>query len=540
MAGVLGNTIATNHAFAGVRRKFDEQMKSAPKETIANSVVEARALVSGWRAERYEVREFERCQERLKRHHAFRLRSYIVLKLQRAEESDWQFVRIGWTTDGVQIRGPCSDDSSLRRDSGLLYPLLRGYQKVKSPKSALRRLDEEILQTLDSIAFSTSEFNCCHFSNMVQQVLNHTASNDVDELLTDNLEVSLEHLEPVDASGQRIEVWCKAVKKQLETIGSLNGQFVSKPPAQAVLGQGNFGQVWRARDPRSNTMYAVKNMGQKEGKRECELFKHLHNCPHPCVVGLHHMQHFQDARLSCIVMELCTGGDLSQKIVQKRKEALQAGCRYTPPSQARCWVAQILLGLEHLHLRTGTLIRDLKPGNILLTEQGHAKITDFGWGRVGTVSTGVWTLGTPSGTPGYVAPEVLFQENYDFKADLFSFGVLIWVILTGGLNQYLAPQPPSNVRQMRSGKDFSSLFSDWRLLHEVVSDQSGTTAPPLEGEAQELVLKLISRHPAERPSHREIRLHEYVQPLQVPSFESANDAISKWVASVAQNPLFLL
>lgn len=250
------------------------------------------------------------------------------------------------------------------------------------------------------------------------------------------------------------------------------------------------------------------------------------------------MQHFREARLSCFVMELCTGGDLSQKIVQNRKDALQAGHLYEPPTQARSWIGQVLLGLEHLHLRTDTLIRDLKPGNVLLTQQGQAKITDFGWGRIGTVSTtGIWTLGTPSGTPGYVAPEVLYQEKYDFKADLFSFGTLIWVILTGGLNQYLAPQPPSNVRQMRSGKDFSTLFSDWQLLQEVVADTSGTTAPPLQGDAQDLVLQLISRNPTDRPDYDGIRSHAYVQPLRMPSFGADENTTRKWMSSVSEKPL---
>ena len=88
-----------------------------------------------------------------------------------------------------------------------------------------------------------------------------------------------------------------------------------------------------------------------------------------------------------------------------------------------------------MHLRMDTLLRDLKPDNVVLSAfsrvldmtvfnpgaNGIAKLTDFGFGRFGVESTtGQWSFGMPAGSPGYVAPEVICQQNYDYGGTLAS------------------------------------------------------------------------------------------------------------------------
>ncbi|CAE8664340.1 unnamed protein product [Polarella glacialis] len=118
------------------------------------------------------------------------------------------------------------------------------------------------------------------------------------------------------------------------------------------------------------------------------------------------------------------------------------------------WLAQIFLGLEHMHLEMDTLLRDLKPENVVLSASGCAKLTDFGFGRFGVESSGCWSFGMPSGSPGYVSPEVLHRESYDSRADLYSFGVLAWVMLTGGVTIGSEPVPPMG--RPRYGGDFQA------------------------------------------------------------------------------------
>lgn len=99
-----------------------------------------------------------------------------------------------------------------------------------------------------------------------------------------------------------------------------------------------------------------------------------------------------------------------------RARSLYGRGRYQAPALAVAWIAQVFLGLEHMHRRMDTLLRDLKPDNVVLSASGVAKLTDFGVGRFGVeASSGTWSFGVPAGSPGYVAPEVILQRNYDYS-----------------------------------------------------------------------------------------------------------------------------
>lgn len=135
-----------------------------------------------------------------------------------------------------------------------------------------------------------------------------------------------------------------------------------------------------------------------------------------------------------IVLELVTGGELFDKVVE---------CGRFDEQTARCYFQQLVTGLEHCH-RQGVCHRDLKPENLLLDEAtGDLKISDFGLSAlygsasgigVGNGPHGTQLLHTSCGTPNYVAPEVLSESGYDgFKADVWSCGVILFVLLAGFL-----------------------------------------------------------------------------------------------------------
>ena len=126
-----------------------------------------------------------------------------------------------------------------------------------------------------------------------------------------------------------------------------------------------------------------------------------------------------------MVLEYLPGGELIKLL---RRDSDMAPC--IGEKEARFYLAEILLGLETLH-DTNIIYRDLKPQNILIDSEGHAKLIDFGFSkRLKSVRNG--KTFTNCGTPGYLAPEVMLDVvGYNYKADLWSFGILICEMLGG-------------------------------------------------------------------------------------------------------------
>lgn len=99
-----------------------------------------------------------------------------------------------------------------------------------------------------------------------------------------------------------------------------------------------------------------------------------------------------------------------------------------PESVAKFYAAEILLALEYLHSRN-IIYRDLKPENILLDKEGHIKLADFGLSKV-CYSKNQMAY-SMCGTPEYIAPEIIQGRGYTNSADWFSFGSLLYDMLTG-------------------------------------------------------------------------------------------------------------
>jgi len=190
-----------------------------------------------------------------------------------------------------------------------------------------------------------------------------------------------------------------------------------------VLGKGSYGKVMLVRHKSEATVFAMK-MLRKDNVVKRNQVEHtktersvLEAVSHPFIVNLHYA--FQTPKKLYIVLEYCAGGELFFHLSR-------AG-RF---SEGRCkfYASEIFLALEYLH-SLSIIYRDLKPENLLLDTDGHAKVTDFGLSKEG-IQDNV-SARTMCGTPEYLAPEILDKRGHGKAVDWYSLGALIYEMLTG-------------------------------------------------------------------------------------------------------------
>eukprot|EP00929_Paragymnodinium_shiwhaense_P004417 TRINITY_DN10533_c0_g1_i1.p1 TRINITY_DN10533_c0_g1~~TRINITY_DN10533_c0_g1_i1.p1 ORF type:complete len:1124 (+),score=158.78 TRINITY_DN10533_c0_g1_i1:745-4116(+) len=351
---------------------------------------------------------------------------------------------------------------------------------------------------------------------------------------------TMDDLDPINENRLPIFWWCEEAARQRRSGQMVTGKHFKRIPEESELGEGSYGKVWRALDRRSGVMYAVKNVRLTAGsvsiaRRESEAADHISIHPHPCIVQLFHVHYYAEANLYCYIMEYCPGGDLRDYVQASREAARRSGglLQYKPPEMMDVILAQVFLGLEHLHLKMGTLLRDLKPDNVVLTQNRTlAKLTDFGFCRLSTESDGTWSFGLPPGSPGYVSPEVIRGERYGAAADLYSMGVLTWVAYTGGILNRTDPCPPSSWGSS-SQKGYQSLYEDYKILQSAVKNpQRNNSIPVTDTAAKDLIMQLVQRWPGSRPTHKEVRKCALFRHLGLPSLGMRPNAVRSWCEKV--------
>jgi len=241
-----------------------------------------------------------------------------------------------------------------------------------------------------------------------------------------------------------------------------------------VLGDGGTGIVYKAYDPLTDNVVAIKTVrdfGPRRGaelcqrlKREALLGKRL---THPHIVHVHRC--VCHPRCCFIVMEFVDGQSLEAQ--------LKAGYRFTIVEIERL-MSQLLSALEYAH-RQDVIHGDIKPGNLLLASGGELRVTDFGSAQVGSAAPGQSLPLT--GTPSYMAPEQCLGLPLDARADIFSAGVILYQLLTGD-----KPFTGSSARTRMHN-----------VLQAMPADPS-RLAPLLPAQISSVVLKALAKRPDER------------------------------------------
>uniref|UniRef100_A0A7S3XZC6 Protein kinase domain-containing protein n=1 Tax=Heterosigma akashiwo TaxID=2829 RepID=A0A7S3XZC6_HETAK len=263
--------------------------------------------------------------------------------------------------------------------------------------------------------------------------------------------------------------------------------FVKKFVLLEQIGQGSSSMVYRCKRISDGMICAVKIVSLKHLKfhysqrdieaasvKEIHILKELNN---PSIVKIH--EHFIEADHLFIIEEYAPGKELFEVILDKPKRCLTE-------DEAKPIIIQLIDAVEYLHSQE-IVHRDIKPENIKLVYEGaepRIKLLDFGVSRKLEHEKYAQTY---VGTPSYLAPEMLRGRTYDARVDVWSAGVIVYVLL-GGYPPFYAENQNDLFQVIMKG-EYQFFHEDWQHISE---------------DAKNLIRKMLVTSPAKRATAEEL------------------------------------
>jgi len=283
-------------------------------------------------------------------------------------------------------------------------------------------------------------------------------------------------------------------KKEIKEGGFGRAQFILDNAGKITefydmekkkLGEGSYGSVCKSKSKSTGAVRAIKTISKAQMKN-VERFKKeiaiMKMMDHPNVVKLY--ETFEDHRNIYLVMEICLGGELFDRIIESG---------HFTEVQAAILMQQIIRAIYYMH-ENHVCHRDLKPENFLFMtadpiEKNLLKIIDFGLSCEFEQNQ---VLTTKAGTPYYVAPQVL-AGKYDQLSDLWSCGVIMYVMLCG-YPPFFGETDAEVLAKVRLG-NFSFNAADWKNISE---------------DAKNLIRMLLKMNPRDRYTAEQALNHEWI------------------------------
>jgi len=257
------------------------------------------------------------------------------------------------------------------------------------------------------------------------------------------------------------------------------GQQLGPYTLLSPAGAGGMGEVWKARDTRLNRIVAVKRLKGEHNARFEQEARAIAALNHPHICQIH------DIGPDYLVLEYIEGAPIRGP---------------QPPAEAVRLATQIAEALDAAH-RKGVVHRDLKPANIMVTTEGSVKLLDFGLAKQVTDSDETRTIeGTVMGTAAYMAPEQAEGKPLDARSDVFSFGAVLYELLSG--------------QRAFSGENSISTMA--AILHK---EPKPLDAPPA---LQQIVKRCLAKQPANRfQTVAELKAALEIAPVSAPDAEES-------------------
>ena len=259
--------------------------------------------------------------------------------------------------------------------------------------------------------------------------------------------------------------------QQKHTLNKNNFKFLY------VIGKGGFGRVWKIQSKKTNTKYALKEtsklkiIDKKSEKSINSEREFLSKLNHSFIVNMHYA--FQDRDNLYLVMDLLNGGDLRYHISRYRKFSEE---------QTRFFLANIIYAIDYIH-SNNVIHRDIKPENLVLDDKGYVRITDFGIAKENMPDNSSET----SGTPGFMAPEVMKGRNHSFPVDFFALGVIGYEFMLG-----TRPYVGKNRKEIKE-----------QMLSKAVVINEDNISSGWSQESADFINKLLERKESKRLGYKE-------------------------------------
>lgn len=247
----------------------------------------------------------------------------------------------------------------------------------------------------------------------------------------------------------------------------------------STLGSGTFGRVTLVKHPATKALYALKTMIKSEiveAKQQMNVVQEkdiMLECYHPFILRL--FATFQDKHRLYMLLEFVQGGELFSVLHTPSTDGVSN-------EASKFYGAGILLAIAYLHGKN-IAYRDMKPENCLLDRHGYPKLVDFGFAKI--IEGKSFTL---CGTPEYLAPEIVLGRGHTKAVDCWSFGILLYEMLTG----YSPFSDPSQMDQVVICRN----IINGKLVFPVKLGFDGKKK--MEESSKDMIRRLLTREPANR------------------------------------------